>query len=182
MLFQSTPWMLIHVLWILIILPLVQGSPITSQFLVQPATTTSSSPLSSSFPIASPSYRPAITATPTAASDAHSSFSSFTSSGISSAVTAAPLVPPSLQSGGSAGLLLPHANATRNHNNINLKFVQTTYWSCVQWPTTMHCGWHEPILDASNGAGSPGRGREGPRRAVGAGLVAGLVGFFVAAA
>ncbi|KAK8092825.1 hypothetical protein PG999_014412 [Apiospora kogelbergensis] len=74
-------------------------------------------------------------------------------------------------------------NRTRHHyNSVNMKFVQTTYWSCVQWPTTMHCGWHEPILDASNGAGSRGRGREGAQRAVGAGLLAGLVGFFLAAA
>jgi len=31
------------------------------------------------------------------------------------------------------------------------RFRQTTYWSCVQWPgvSTAHCGWHEPILDAS---------------------------------
>lgn len=31
------------------------------------------------------------------------------------------------------------------------RFVQTTYWSCVKAPgvATAHCGWHEPILDAS---------------------------------
>jgi hypothetical protein len=33
------------------------------------------------------------------------------------------------------------------------KFKQTTYYSCVTWPTTVHCGWHEPILDASMDAG-----------------------------
>lgn len=88
-------------------------------------------------------------------------------------MTAAPVAPSLHGTGG----LLP-ANIS---HNINLKFVQTTYWSCVQWPTTVHCGWHEPILDASNGAGLPGRGQEGPRRAAGAGLVAGLIGLFLAA-
>ncbi|KAI1847683.1 hypothetical protein JX265_013926 [Neoarthrinium moseri] len=33
------------------------------------------------------------------------------------------------------------------------KFRQTTYWSCVTWPSTVHCGWHEPILDASMNSG-----------------------------
>ncbi|KAK8071421.1 hypothetical protein PG997_011624 [Apiospora hydei] len=181
MLSTATPWVQIHVILLLLILPLIQGSPITSQFLTQPATTTISSP--SSFPTAaSPSLRPAITATPTIAASSSASNSTRTRFSPSSAVTAAPLIHPSLQSGGgSAGLLLPSANGTYN-NNINLKFVQTTYWSCVQWPTTMHCGWHKPILDASNGGGSPGRGQQGPQRAVGAGVVAGLVGFFLAAA
>ncbi|KAK8024594.1 hypothetical protein PG993_012660 [Apiospora rasikravindrae] len=182
MLSTTISWMQIRMIWLLIILPLVQGSPITSsQFLTQPATTTLSS--SSFFPTAaSPSLRPVLTATPTTASSPASNntlFSPSTSGASSSAVTAAPMIP-SLQSGGSAGLLLPSANGT--YNNINLKFVQTTYWSCVQWPTTMHCGWHKPILDASNGVASPGRGQEGPQRAVGAGVVAGLVGFFLAAA
>lgn len=128
--------------------------------------------------MASPSHKPVITATPTAASRAPCP----TTSDVS-VVTAAPLVH------GTGGLLrgtgggLVPGNRTRHHyNSVNMKFVQTTYWSCVQWPTTMHCGWHEPILDASNGAGSRGRGREGAQRAVGAGLLAGLVGFFLAAA
>ncbi|KAI0151489.1 hypothetical protein BJ166DRAFT_536180 [Pestalotiopsis sp. NC0098] len=29
------------------------------------------------------------------------------------------------------------------------KFRQTTYYTCVTWPSTVHCGWHEPIVDAS---------------------------------
>ncbi|KAK8102177.1 hypothetical protein PG984_015323 [Apiospora sp. TS-2023a] len=175
MLSITTSWMQIHVLWLLITLPLIQGSPITSQFLIQPATTTSLSS-SSSFPMASPSYRLAISATPTPAysfsNNTHAS--SFASSGAASVVTAAPIVPSLHGTGG----LLP-ANIS---HNINLKFVQTTYWSCVQWPTTVHCGWHEPILDASNGAGSPGRGQEGSRRAAVAGVVAGLIGLLLAAA
>ncbi|KAK6857332.1 hypothetical protein PG995_007519 [Apiospora arundinis] len=174
MLFKSISWMQIHVLWLLITLPLIQGSPvITSQLLTQPATTTSSSPSSSSFLAASPSRRPAVSATPTAACNTRSSSSSTTSS--VSVVTAAPLVASLRGTGG----LMP-GNMTRN-GTFHVKFVQTTYWSCVQWPTTMHCGWHEPILDASNGGGRTGRGQEGPQRAVGAGLVAGLVGFFLAA-
>ncbi|KIH91198.1 hypothetical protein SPBR_02100 [Sporothrix brasiliensis 5110] len=32
------------------------------------------------------------------------------------------------------------------------KFVQTTYYSCVTLGTYSHCGWHEPILDASTSA------------------------------
>lgn len=32
---------------------------------------------------------------------------------------------------------------------VEAKFRQTTYYTCVTWPTTVHCGWHEPILDAS---------------------------------
>lgn len=35
-----------------------------------------------------------------------------------------------------------------------LRFVQTTYWSCVTYVTTSHCGWHEPILDASTSSAS----------------------------
>ncbi|CAK7212727.1 hypothetical protein SCUCBS95973_001561 [Sporothrix curviconia] len=34
------------------------------------------------------------------------------------------------------------------------KFVQTTYYSCVTMGTYTHCGWHEPILDASTSAAS----------------------------
>jgi hypothetical protein len=34
------------------------------------------------------------------------------------------------------------------------RFVQTTYTTCVTFPNSVHCGVHEPILDASNGAGS----------------------------
>jgi len=43
------------------------------------------------------------------------------------------------------------------------RFVQTTYYSCVTRGTYSHCGWHEPILDASStgsrslGAGVIGR-------------------------
>ncbi|TGJ80015.1 hypothetical protein E0Z10_g8743 [Xylaria hypoxylon] len=37
------------------------------------------------------------------------------------------------------------------------KFVQTTYWACATFPSETHCGWHEPILDASS-AGMKVRG------------------------
>ncbi|GAP84694.1 hypothetical protein SAMD00023353_1102360 [Rosellinia necatrix] len=33
-----------------------------------------------------------------------------------------------------------------------VKFVQTTYWTCVARPRETHCGWHEPILDTSAAA------------------------------
>lgn len=32
------------------------------------------------------------------------------------------------------------------------RFRQTTYYSCVDWKTTTHCGWHRPLIEA--GAGS----------------------------
>ncbi|KAI0399618.1 hypothetical protein F4802DRAFT_29299 [Xylaria palmicola] len=38
-----------------------------------------------------------------------------------------------------------------------VKFVQTTYSACVTFPHETHCGWHEPILDAS----ATGRSRGG---------------------
>ncbi|KAI0521954.1 hypothetical protein F5B22DRAFT_643536 [Xylaria bambusicola] len=37
---------------------------------------------------------------------------------------------------------------------LQQKFVQTTYWACATLGTEAHCGWHEPILDASSGAHS----------------------------
>ncbi len=33
-------------------------------------------------------------------------------------------------------------------SELNEKFVQTTYYSCVTMGTYSHCGWHIPILDA----------------------------------
>ncbi len=59
---------------------------------------------------------------------------------------------------------------------VGAKFVQTTYYSCVTMGTYSHCGWHEPILDASNTA--PSRGRVAMRAvlaAVAASVVSGLV-------
>lgn len=40
------------------------------------------------------------------------------------------------------------------------KYHQTTYWSCVTIATQVHCGWHEPILPGGNEipAAAPGRG------------------------
>ncbi|KAI1183045.1 hypothetical protein F5B17DRAFT_417699 [Nemania serpens] len=35
-----------------------------------------------------------------------------------------------------------------------IKFVQTTFWACETFPLETHCGWHEPILDASNSGAS----------------------------
>lgn len=53
------------------------------------------------------------------------------------------------------------------------KFRQTTYYTCVTWPSTVHCGWHEPIVDASlNTAPHYANGR---RMAIGAGLSAMVV-------
>ncbi|KAI1371112.1 hypothetical protein F4677DRAFT_318486 [Hypoxylon crocopeplum] len=58
-----------------------------------------------------------------------------------------------------------------NFHEIGVKFVQTTYWSCVTFPLETHCGWHEPILDA--GAGRAGC--EGGQAALRAGILAGVV-------
>ncbi|KAI1110296.1 hypothetical protein F5Y14DRAFT_365458 [Nemania sp. NC0429] len=37
------------------------------------------------------------------------------------------------------------------------KFIQTTFWACETFPLETHCGWHEPILDASNAGVGMGR-------------------------
>ncbi|KAI1362587.1 hypothetical protein F5Y08DRAFT_271051 [Xylaria arbuscula] len=60
--------------------------------------------------------------------------------------------------------------------NLEQKFVQTTYWACATVGTEAHCGWHEPILDASSGArskiGGSGGGRDIALRAGGFALFA----------
>lgn len=40
------------------------------------------------------------------------------------------------------------------------KYHQTTYWSCVTIATQVHCGWHEPILSGGDEipAAAPGSG------------------------
>lgn len=43
----------------------------------------------------------------------------------------------------------PLGGSGASRDDIAAKFRQTTYYSCVTWPNTVHCGWHEPILDAS---------------------------------
>ncbi|KAI0179410.1 hypothetical protein GGR52DRAFT_305316 [Hypoxylon sp. FL1284] len=62
-----------------------------------------------------------------------------------------------------------------NFHEIGAKIVQTTYWSCVTFPLETHCGWHEPILDASTGAAAQCDGSAGRNAAVRAGVVAGVV-------
>ncbi|OTA77629.1 hypothetical protein M434DRAFT_44879, partial [Hypoxylon sp. CO27-5] len=58
-----------------------------------------------------------------------------------------------------------------NFHEMNAKYVQTTYWSCVTFPLETHCGWHQPILDAGAGRiGCEGSGRAALR----AGVVAGV--------
>ncbi|KAI1162866.1 hypothetical protein F5B18DRAFT_622465 [Nemania serpens] len=53
------------------------------------------------------------------------------------------------------------------------KFVQTTFWACETFPLETHCGWHEPILDASNsGAGRTGEQSFGARAGVAVALAA----------
>jgi hypothetical protein len=57
-------------------------------------------------------------------------------------------------------------------DEINAAFVQTTYYSCVTRGTYSHCGWHIPILDASNAAPNHGGGAATGIAAIRAGLVA----------
>ncbi|KAI8965224.1 hypothetical protein F5Y11DRAFT_22256 [Daldinia sp. FL1419] len=61
-----------------------------------------------------------------------------------------------------------------NFHEIGLKYVQTTYYSCVTFPLETHCGWHEPILDAgASGMRCDGSGQAALRAGVVAGIVAG---------
>ncbi|KAI0106574.1 hypothetical protein F4776DRAFT_436784 [Hypoxylon sp. NC0597] len=61
-----------------------------------------------------------------------------------------------------------------NFHEMNAKYVQTTYWSCVTFPLETHCGWHQPILDAGAGRiGCEGRGQAALRAGVVAGVIAG---------
>ncbi|EPE02647.1 hypothetical protein F503_03996 [Ophiostoma piceae UAMH 11346] len=46
-------------------------------------------------------------------------------------------------------LITPPPDATAVTAAKGAKFVQTTYYSCVTIGPDSHCGWHEPILDAS---------------------------------
>ncbi|KAK9783698.1 hypothetical protein SCAR479_00257 [Seiridium cardinale] len=48
-----------------------------------------------------------------------------------------------------AGGVFFEPGSEANAADVNVKFKQTTYYTCVTWPSTVHCGWHEPILDAS---------------------------------
>ncbi|KAI1200253.1 hypothetical protein F5X97DRAFT_98365 [Nemania serpens] len=58
------------------------------------------------------------------------------------------------------------------------KFVQTTFWACETFPLETHCGWHEPILDASNSGAGAGAGGAGKQQSV----VVAAVALVVAAA
>lgn len=69
------------------------------------------------------------------------------------------------ESGQSLGLDLQDVHETRKRTTVAgttpgpivddaQRFVQTTYTTCVTFPNSVHCGVHEPILDASNDAGS----------------------------
>ncbi|KAJ3566347.1 hypothetical protein NPX13_g7164 [Xylaria arbuscula] len=71
----------------------------------------------------------------------------------------------------------PTPTPTVSDLNLEQKFVQTTYWACATLGTEAHCGWHEPILDASSGAyakmgGGDGGGRDIALRAGGFALFA----------
>jgi len=57
----------------------------------------------------------------------------------------------------AAPIITPAPGTDPDWNGGGAKFVQTTYYSCVTRGTYSHCGWHEPILDASS-AGSGGWG------------------------
>ena len=55
---------------------------------------------------------------------------------------------------------------------LEQKFVQTTYWACATLGSEAHCGWHEPILDASSGTYSKISGANIALRAGGIALFA----------
>ncbi len=71
--------------------------------------------------------------------------------------------------------ITPAPGVTGPWDEVGLKFIQTTYYSCVTIGTYSHCGLHEPILDAS--VGSDLRG--GRRRAMWAALAVAAVLVFV---
>ncbi|KAI1336664.1 hypothetical protein F5Y15DRAFT_199104 [Xylariaceae sp. FL0016] len=81
-------------------------------------------------------------------------------------------VPPASQITASPNVTLPMGG---NFHELTggVKFVQTTYYSCVTWPRETHCGWHEPILDAGAGSVRPSL------TALRAGVLAGIVGSLV---
>ena len=65
--------------------------------------------------------------------------------------------PPSSTPTKAANVSAPATSITQAPNvtrkgGLAEKFVQTTYYSCVTLGTYTHCGWHEPILDASTSA------------------------------
>ncbi|KAI0095387.1 hypothetical protein F4814DRAFT_186893 [Daldinia grandis] len=87
-----------------------------------------------------------------------------TSTSISTQTTIDPEITPSPE--------LPPPGA--NFHEMGVKYVQTTYYSCVTFPLETHCGWHEPILDAgANGVRCEGSGQAALRAGVVAGIVAG---------
>ncbi|KAI0853061.1 hypothetical protein F5Y00DRAFT_225259 [Daldinia vernicosa] len=87
-----------------------------------------------------------------------------TSTSISTHTTFDPEITPSPE--------LPPPGA--NFHEIGVKYVQTTYYSCVTFPLETHCGWHEPILDAgASGMRCEGSGQAALRAGVVAGIVAG---------
>ena len=59
------------------------------------------------------------------------------------------LLPPGTPTGSFSSLITPPPDATAVTAATGAKFVQTTYYSCVTIGPDSHCGWHEPILDAS---------------------------------
>ncbi|KAI0836574.1 hypothetical protein F5Y06DRAFT_272828 [Hypoxylon sp. FL0890] len=63
-----------------------------------------------------------------------------------------------------------------NFHEMDAKYVQTTYWSCVTFPLETHCGWHQPILDAGAGRlGGEGNGQAVLRAGIVAGVIAGVL-------
>jgi hypothetical protein len=61
-------------------------------------------------------------------------------------------------------------------NGDAIKFVRTTYYSCVTMGTYSHCGWHETILDASSGTKSAfGRDAGIAMRAASAAAIVGAI-------
>lgn len=60
-----------------------------------------------------------------------------------------------------------------DHSRADIKYVQTTYYSCVTIGSYSHCGWHMPILES--GVQKGGDGVSIAIRAGAVALVAGTV-------
>lgn len=151
-------------LLILVAAQLSRCNPITYPFSIQtaaldtPATLTATSSSSSSSTLTPPTG--VATSLPTAPADQPDSTRA-----------PGPTAAPSLLAGDLEGEL-------DGMIDPEVKFRQTTYYSCVTWPHTVHCGWHRPILDA--GGSRPGY--DSNKIAVRAGVAAGIIGGLVLAA
>lgn len=77
---------------------------------------------------------------------------------------------PAVDGGGPEITTEPDTDST---TEVDINYVQTTYYSCVTIGTYSHCGWHIPILEA--GAQRAGNGVSVAIRAGTVALIAGTI-------